>query len=292
MDKSVLFPFIKFSRMGPFTMSETETTVTRSGGVETPTRGRIQAERISKTYATSSGDVVALEETSFTVNPGELVSLVGASGCGKSTLLRIIAGLTQPTTGRVMVAGQDVKRPRPETTAVVFQEDALLPWYNVEQNVALGLSARGDARSAIDKSVQESLKLVGLSNFGQVYPRQLSGGMRQRAALARGLVMEPEVMLLDEPFAALDEQTRNLMGQELRSLHFRIGGTMIMVTHSLTEAVLLSDRIIALSARPGRIKTIMDIDLPSERPVELIDTPEFARLRNDLWNELKFDWTD
>jgi len=273
-------------------MSETETTVTRSGGVETPTRGRIQAERISKTYATSSGDVVALEETSFTVNPGELVSLVGASGCGKSTLLRIIAGLTQPTTGRVMVAGQDVKRPRPETTAVVFQEDALLPWYNVEQNVALGLSARGDARSAIDKSVQESLKLVGLSNFGQVYPRQLSGGMRQRAALARGLVMEPEVMLLDEPFAALDEQTRNLMGQELRSLHFRIGGTMIMVTHSLTEAVLLSDRIIALSARPGRIKTIMDIDLPSERPVELIDTPEFGRLRNDLWNELKFDWTD
>src|SRR5690625_5281174 len=220
--------------------------------------GRIDAENVSKVYETSSGVVHALQDVSFTINPGELVSLVGASGCGKSTLLRIIAGLTSASEGQVRIANQVVNKPQPDTLSVVFQEDALLPWYTIKQNVELGLRARKTPSDVIEDKVTEALELVGLGRFTHAFPSQLSGGMRQRAALARGFVMEPDVMLLDEPFAALDEQTRNLMGQELRSLHTRIGGTMIMVTHSLTEAVLLADRVIALSARPGRLRTVLE----------------------------------
>lgn len=253
-------------------------------------RGRIEVDGVSKVYNVKAGPVHALDDISFSVEPGELVSLVGASGCGKSTLLRIIAGLTKPTEGLVSIDSEPVRRPQPDKLAVVFQEDALLPWYTIKQNVEIGLKAKKVAPQVIDSTVNAALKQVGLGRFGESYPRQLSGGMRQRAALARGLVMEPEVMLLDEPFAALDEQTRNLMGQELRALHLRIGGTMIMVTHSLTEAVLLSDRIVALSARPGRLRATMKIDLPQERPVELIDTPEFGRIRNELWTQLEGDW--
>lgn len=252
--------------------------------------GRIDAENISKVYETPTGSVHALQDVSFSIEPGELVSLVGASGCGKSTLLRIIAGLTDPTEGQVKIADEVVTKPQPEKLSVVFQEDALLPWYTIKQNVELGLKARKTPQAKIDEKVNSALELVGLSRFTNAYPRQLSGGMRQRAALARGFVMEPDVMLLDEPFAALDEQTRNLMGQELRSLHTRIGGTMIMVTHSLTEAVLLADRVVALSARPGRLRSVIDIDLPSSRPVELIDSPEFGDIRNQLWKQLEEDW--
>src|SRR5690625_2256270 len=252
--------------------------------------GRIEVDAVSKVYHVKAGPVHALDDISFAIEPGELVSLVGASGCGKSTLLRIIAGLTKPTDGTVSIAGEPVRRPQPDKLSVVFQEDALLPWYTIKQNVELGLKARKTPSSVIREKVGAALDLVGLSRFTHAYPSQLSGGMRQRAALARGFVMEPDVMLLDEPFAALDEQTRNLMGQELRSLHTRIGGTMIMVTHSLTEAVLLADRVIALSARPGRLRTVLDVDLPSSRPVELIDTAEFGDIRNELWQQLEADW--
>ncbi|WP_194928739.1 ABC transporter ATP-binding protein [Pseudactinotalea sp. HY158] len=247
-------------------------------------------ENVSKTYVTKTDRITALDDVSFSIEPGELVSLVGASGCGKSTLLRIIAGLSRASEGSVSVAGTTVTKPNPGSVAVVFQEDALLPWYTIEENVGLGLLARGDRRADIRRAVAMAMDQVGLGQFARAYPRELSGGMRQRAALARGLVMEPEVMLLDEPFAALDEQTRNLMGQELRALHSRIGGTMIMVTHSLTEAVLLSDRVVALSSRPGRVRTVLPIDLPALRPVELIDEPEFGVLRNELWQQLEGDW--
>lgn len=247
-------------------------------------------DHVSKSYNVPNGELKALDDVSLDIKPGELTSVVGASGCGKSTLLSIIAGLTQATSGEVRIDGQKVTKPNPESVAVVFQEDALLPWYRIEENVALGLQARGMSRQDYTERVAQSLERVGLQDFGRAYPRELSGGMRQRAALARGLVQEPKVLLLDEPFAALDEQNRNLMGQELRALHERVGGTMVMITHSLTEAVLLSDQVVALSSRPGRVRMTLEIPLPMQRPVELIDTPEFAELRHSLWSELQEDW--
>ena len=250
----------------------------------------LSIDHVSKSYSVPNGELKALDDVSLDIKPGELTSVVGASGCGKSTLLSIIAGLTQATSGEVRIDGQVVTKPNPESVAVVFQEDALLPWYRIEENVALGLQARGMSRQDYTERVAQSLERVGLQDFGRAYPRELSGGMRQRAALARGLVQEPKVLLLDEPFAALDEQNRNLMGQELRTLHERVGGTMVMITHSLTEAVLLSDQVVALSSRPGRVRMTMEIPLPMQRPVELIDTPEFAELRHRLWSELQEDW--
>ena len=252
--------------------------------------GRIQVTDVTKRYRTPQGELLALDNVTVDVRPGELVSVVGASGCGKSTLLKIIAGLTDATSGRVQVGGREVSKPNPDLVGVVFQEDALLPWYRIGDNVALGLAAKGVSASERDERVTHALERVGLRDFAQAYPRELSGGMRQRAALARGLVLEPAVLLLDEPFAALDEQNRNLMGQQLRKLHLRTGGTMVMITHSLTEAVLLSDRVVAMSSRPGRVRKVLDVDLPPERPVEFIDTPGFAELRHDLWTELQEDW--
>lgn len=250
----------------------------------------LRVERVTKTYDLDREAITALDGISLSVGTGELVSVVGASGCGKTTLLKILAGLVPPTSGQVLLDGTSIARPLPDKTAVVFQEDALLPWYRVEENVGLGLAARGVPRRKRRDTIREALQKVGLNGYGRAYPHELSGGMRQRAALARGLVMEPRLLLLDEPFAALDEQTRNLMGEELRALHQRIGGAMIMVTHSLTEAVLLSDRVVALSARPGRIRRIVDVALPEERSVQMVDTPQFVELRHLLWSDLKDDW--
>jgi NitT/TauT family transport system ATP-binding protein len=250
----------------------------------------LRSDQVSKTYERDGKSTVALDAISFEIGEKELVSVVGASGCGKTTLLKILGGLLKPTSGQVFVDGTAVSRPMPEKTAVVFQEDSLLPWYRIEENVGIGLAAQRVPKRERQTTVREALQKVGLEGYGGAFPHELSGGMRQRAALARGLVMEPRLLLLDEPFASLDEQTRNLMGEELRALHARVGGAMIMVTHSLTEAVLLSDRVIALSARPGRLRTIIDIPLPAERSVQMIDTPEFADLRHRLWSELKDDW--
>jgi NitT/TauT family transport system ATP-binding protein len=250
----------------------------------------LRSDQVSKTYERDGKSTLALDAISFEIGAKELVSVVGASGCGKTTLLKILGGLLRPTSGEVFLDGTSIIRPVPEKTAVVFQEDSLLPWYRIEENVGIGLAAQRMAKQERRATVREALHKVGLESYGSAYPHELSGGMRQRAALARGLVMEPRLLLLDEPFASLDEQTRNLMGEELRALHARVGGAMIMVTHSLTEAVLLSDRVIALSARPGRIRRVVEIPLPEERSVQMIDTHEFADLRHLLWSELKDDW--
>lgn len=252
--------------------------------------GHLEFLDVTKEYDTPEGKLLALDQVNAEIKPGQLTSVVGASGCGKSTLLKIIAGLTDASAGKVNIDGRKVVSPNPETVAVVFQEDALLPWFRIEENVALGLHSRRVSRDERRKRVATALEKVGLKDFHRSYPSELSGGMRQRAALARGLVGEPKVLLLDEPFAALDEQNRNLMGQELRKLHERTGGTMVMITHSLTEAVLLSDQVIALSSRPGRVQKTMTIPLPRDRSIELVNTPEFAELRHQLWSELEADW--
>ena len=270
--------------------SDVSTRVGTSAAPSTVSTPVLRAVEITKTYERNGAQMTVLDGITFEVGERELVSLVGASGCGKTTLLKILSGLVARGSGDVFVDGEVVTRPVPEKTAVVFQEDSLLPWYRVEENVGLGLAARGVKKRQRREIVRETLRKVGLDEYARAYPHEMSGGMRQRAALARGLVMEPRLMLLDEPFASLDEQTRNLMGEELRALHQRIGGAMIMVTHSLTEAVLLADRVVALAARPGRIRRIVDVPLPEERSVQMVDTKEFADLRHLLWNELKDDW--
>lgn len=231
-----------------------------------------------------------LQKINFSVCEGELVAVVGPSGCGKSTLLKIVAGLLTPTEGGVYLDSDRISEPRPEKISVVFQEDALLPWAKISENVGLGLAARGLPRTERSEKVEAWIRKVGLDGYQHAYPYQLSGGMRQRAALARALVMNPRVMLLDEPFAALDEQTRNLMVEQLRALHLNLGGAMVMITHSLTEAVLLADRVVALAANPGRITAVMDVPLGAERNVAMVDTPVFTEIRHRLWEVLREEW--
>lgn len=250
----------------------------------------VSARGIRKSYGSGTGCRLVLQGVDLGLRRGEFVILIGASGCGKTTLLRIIAGLEQADDGEVVIAGTQVTRPMPSKVAVVFQQDALLPWYNIMENVGIGLAARRTSRKVREDVVRRALSAVGLSGYERSLPAQLSGGMRQRAALARGLVMEPKVLILDEPFAALDEQTRNLMGSDLRALHNRIGGVTVMVTHSLTEAVLLGDRVIALSAENGQIRDELKIPFGARRDAELVDTAEFVDLRHRLWSELQSDW--
>ncbi|MCL6550265.1 MAG: ABC transporter ATP-binding protein [Acidothermus cellulolyticus] len=250
----------------------------------------LEVRHLSKSYGDPPHAVTVLKDINLTIGENEFVTIIGSSGCGKTTLLKVMAGLLSPSDGEVYLDGTRVRRPMPHKTAMVFQEDALLPWFKVRENVALGLAAQGVPRRERRERVMKSLATVGLVHYADAYPHQLSGGMRQRVALARGLVMEPRLLMLDEPFAALDEQTRNLMGAELRELHRRVGGAMVMITHSLTEAVLLSDRVVALSARPGRVRRIVDIPLGPDRDVSMVDRADFVELRHLLWSELREDW--
>lgn len=250
----------------------------------------LEVRHLSKSYGDPPNAVTVLEDINLTIGASEFVTIVGSSGCGKTTLLKVMAGLLPHSDGEVFLDGARVRGPMPRKTAMVFQEDALLPWFKVRDNVALGLAAQGVSRAERRERVKTSLATVGLARYAEAYPHQLSGGMRQRVALARGLVMEPRLLMLDEPFAALDEQTRNLMGAELRELHRRVGGAMVMITHSLTEAVLLSDRVIALSARPGRVRRVVDVPLGEDRDVSMVDRADFVELRHLLWSELQEDW--
>jgi len=213
----------------------------------------------------------ALEPIDLTVEPGEFVAVVGTSGCGKSTLLEIIAGLQRPTTGRVVLDGEPVVATHPRVS-VVFQEDSTFPWRTVHDNVAFGLQMRGVPRRQIDERVRAMIELVGLGGFDRAYPHQLSGGMRQRVAITRTLVMDPAVMLMDEPFGALDEQTRFTLGEELLRIWRTTGCTIFFVTHGLHEAEQLADRIVVMTRRPGRIARVFQNDLP--RPRRETDDPE------------------
>jgi NitT/TauT family transport system ATP-binding protein len=250
----------------------------------------LEVQHLSKSYPGADGPVTVLDDISLSVSENEIICIVGASGCGKTTLLKVMAGLLPYSAGEILLDGERVSGPMPRKTSVVFQEDALLPWYRVEDNIALGLAAQKVRRDRRRELVADGLRKVGLTAYAKAYPHQLSGGMRQRVALMRGLVMEPRLLLLDEPFAALDEQTRNLMGAELRELHHRVGGAMVMITHSLTEAVLLSDRVVALSSRPGRVQRIVDVPLGDDRPVSMVDSAQFVALRHLLWAEIQGDW--
>ena len=227
--------------------------------------------------------VRALADTSLDIVRGELLCLIGPSGCGKSTLLNVIGGLMAPTAGAVEVGGKPLRGPMPREIAFVFQEHALFPWNTVIENVKLGMIFQGVAAAERDKRAKHSLEAVGLADFANHYPGQLSGGMRQRAALARALSLETGILLMDEPFGALDEQTRMILGEDLSVLLARTEKTIVFVTHSLGEAVFLADRVAVFSARPGTIKKIIRVDEPHPRKPGFVTSEKFTALRNELY---------
>jgi NitT/TauT family transport system ATP-binding protein len=244
----------------------------------------VAIDRLRKEFGAETNRVVAIEDISLRISPGEFVCIVGPSGCGKSTLLRILAGLEQQTSGTITVdaAGWPVQN------AMVFQDSGLFPWMSVEKNVAFGLMTRGVAGSEIDDRVDGALKLVGLQRFRKHYPHQLSGGMRQRGAIARAFVTDPGMLLMDEPFAALDAQNRTILQAELVRLWEETGKTVIYITHSIEEALLLGDRTIVMTAQPGRIKEIKNIPFPHPRDIMTLSaSAEFGALKLDIWRILE-----
>lgn len=246
---------------------------------------KISVEGLSYRYRRRAGaDITALEDVDLTVQQSEFISVVGPSGCGKSTLLRLIAGLQQPTGGQIQIRHDDVARP---LIAPVFQEYSIFPWRSVEDNVRLGLDAARVPRSEADPRVSEWIKRVGLSGFESALPGNLSGGMKQRVSLARAFVVKPEILLMDEPFAALDAQLRKIMQEEL--LEIVNGGhyTVFFVTHNLDEALLLSDRVALMSARPGRVRRIFDLPFGRSREPELRKDPAFVAMEDEIWTELR-----
>ncbi|MFC0339386.1 ABC transporter ATP-binding protein [Paracoccus niistensis] len=246
------------------------------GDLRVPARPVYEISGLSKTYARNR--LVALEGVELTLRKGEFVSVVGSSGCGKSTLLKIMAGLSPPTTGRVVLEGRPVMGPR-DDIGMMFQQATLLPWKTTLENVVLPIGIR-QGRAAANSArprAKALLELVGLKDFADVYPGELSGGMAQRASICRMLVTEPAVLLLDEPFSALDELTRDFMNMELQRICAETNASAFLVTHSLAEAVILSDRILVMRARPGRVVEEVTIDLPRPRTLEMINTAEFGR---------------
>jgi NitT/TauT family transport system ATP-binding protein len=255
-----------------------------------PERGAaaITIEGVAQAYG-AAGDprrVVALESTSLTVSRGELMCIIGPSGCGKSTLLNLIGGLATPSAGRVTIDGEPVRGPSPKKVAYVFQESALFPWRSVLDNVKLGMAFQGVPKADRGLRAHEALAAVGLDDFAEHFPAQLSGGMKQRAQLARALGLKTDFLLMDEPFAALDEQTRMVLGEDLSELLARTGKTIVFVTHSLVEAVFLADRVAVMTARPGRIKEVIAVEEGHPRSRSFMTSDKLARLRNQLYELL------
>ena len=220
-------------------------------------------------------DLNALEGVCLDILPGEFVSIVGPSGCGKTTLLRLVAGLLAPTSGKVFVGEIEVQAPRPDV-GLVFQQALLLPWFSVMRNVLLPVDVQGRRIADYQERAVDLIKMVGLAGFEKRLPSELSGGMQQRVALARSLVHDPKILLMDEPFAALDAMTRETMNIELQRIWSRQHKTVLFVTHGISESVFLSDRVVVMTPRPGRVAAVIDIPFARPRPAQLLGTPEFA----------------
>jgi NitT/TauT family transport system ATP-binding protein len=243
---------------------------------------KLVTRNLCKHFRKGNSVVEALRDVSIGVRDGEFVSLVGASGCGKTTFLRLIDGLIAPSSGSVAIDGQTVSQPG-DKIAFVFQQDGLLPWRNVLQNTVFGAEIQHKKRRVRRQRAREFLTLVGLSGFDTSYPHELSGGMRQRVNLARALTVGADLLLMDEPFAALDAQTRIIMQDELMRICQETSKTVLLVTHQIDEAVYLSDRVLVFTARPGRLKEEVVIDLPRPRKLAVKFTSEFARHCNHIW---------
>jgi NitT/TauT family transport system ATP-binding protein len=240
-------------------------------------------EGVSMTYTGLSGSVLALSEVNLRVEPGEFISVIGPSGCGKTTLMNIIAGFLRPSGGRVLIDEREILGPGPDR-GVVFQQYAVFPWMTVRDNVKFGLTLAANQKSAAEQTeiADHFLDLVGLKDFADSYPKELSGGMKQRVAIARAYAVAPEVLLMDEPFGALDAQTRQFMQESLLSILEREKKTVIFITHGVEEATFLSTRVVIMATRPGRIREIMPIDLPYPRQAATKTSPQFIKIRAEI----------
>ena len=251
------------------------------------TGAAIEIDRVSHVYAGPEGGVPALSNVSMKVGAGRFIVIVGPSGCGKTSLLMMMAGLRDHTEGRIDVHGAPMPKPDPERVGVIFQEASLFPWLTTFDNIEFPLSLRGMSKDERRRKSQPMLQLVGLTGFGERYPHELSGGMKQRVSIARGLVQDPPVLLMDEPFAALDEQTRMTMGHELLRIWETTNKTVVFITHSLTEAVYLADEVYVMSPRPGRMIDHIMVDLPRPRTYEMMATDTFGRMRDRIWQQIR-----
>jgi NitT/TauT family transport system ATP-binding protein len=246
---------------------------------------KIVIDHASKLFL--EGAVVAFRNVELSIRSNEVLTIVGPSGCGKTTLLRCIGGLLTPSSGQVLIDGEPIRSPR-EGVAIVFQHFGLLPWKTVIGNVAFGLKIAGAPRQLIAERLDHYIRLVGLGGFENHYPYQLSGGMQQRVGLARALAIDPEILLMDEPFASVDAQTREVLQEELLHLHDRERKTMIFITHSIDEAIILGDRVAVMASRPGRIKEVLPVDFSRPRdPAAVRAQARYTEIRNHIWEELR-----
>ena len=237
-------------------------------------------------FETPEGPLVALDHVSLSVRPGEFLAVIGPSGCGKSTLFNVVGGLLDGYLGGVTVAGETVRGPHP-AIGMVFQEESTFPWRTVIENVAFPLEIAGISKAARLETARRFISLVGLVGFENRYPNELSGGMRQRVAIARTLASEPKILLMDEPFASLDEQTRLLLGDKVLQIQQDLMPTTLLITPNIPEAVQLADRILVMSYRPGKVKRIVDIDLPRPRSSEIVSSEAFGRYVAQIWSDLR-----
>jgi NitT/TauT family transport system ATP-binding protein len=256
----------------------------------TPADPLLRVEHVSKRFATPDGAVTAVDDMSFTVEPGQFVSIIGPSGCGKSTVFNIIGGLLGDYEGRVTVAGETIAGTH-AAIGMVFQEESTFPWRTVIENVAFPLELAGTPKAERLAQAAHFVELVGLHGFERRYPSELSGGMRQRVAIARTLASKPRILLMDEPFAALDEQTRLLLGDKVLQIQQALKQTTLLITHNLTEAVQLSDRVLVMTYRPGQLKRVVDIDLPHPRDSEVVSSDAFGRYVAQIWHDLREEAT-
>jgi NitT/TauT family transport system ATP-binding protein len=247
-------------------------------------------EDIVKRFDTPDGSLTAIDRVSFAVAPGEFLAVIGPSGCGKSTLFNVIGGLLDGYDGRVGVAGETVRGPH-AAIGMVFQEESTFPWRTVIENVAFPLEIAGVAKAERFERARHFVNLVGLAGFERRYPAELSGGMRQRVSMARTLASEPKILLMDEPFAALDEQTRLLLGDKVLQIQQELKQTTLLITHNITEAVQLSDRILVMTYRPGRVKRVVTIDLPRPRTSEIVSSDAFGHYVAQIWSDLREEAT-
>jgi NitT/TauT family transport system ATP-binding protein len=243
-------------------------------------------DNVAMRFHTGEGDVTALDNVSFTVNPGEFLAIIGPSGCGKSTLFNVIGGLLGGYDGKVSVAGEKVSGPH-ASIGMVFQEESTFPWRNVVDNVAFPLEIAGVGKRERIERARHFVSMVGLDGFEKRYPSELSGGMRQRVSMARTLASEPKILLMDEPFAALDEQTRLLLGDKVLQIQQQLKQTTLLITHNITEAVQLADRILVMTYRPGRVKRMVEISLPRPRTSEVVSSEAFGRYVAQIWADLR-----
>ncbi|EKZ2232743.1 TPA: ABC transporter ATP-binding protein [Klebsiella pneumoniae] len=246
-----------------------------------------EIDRLNLSYQKGAEKVKVLSDTTFSIDQGKFIVLVGPSGCGKSSLLMTMAGLQQPSSGSIICNNRELNSPDPDRVGVVFQDSNLFPWMTAIDNVAFPLMLKHHPKADRLEKARNALELVGLAGNELRYPRELSGGMRQRVSIARGLVQDPPVLMMDEPFAALDEQTRLEMGDELLRIWSRTKKTIVFVTHGLSEAVYLADEIYVMAARPGRIVEQIQVDLPRPRTFETMSMPLFNEIRDHIWSKIR-----